>query len=317
MRQERVRSVRWYHMPMNVLYAVIDDVYDHTVGAVLAYLGITLYKENPESSVIHLPSRTESPPPIHTEGVHETSLAEPLPHEVGPPTMRAISTVMAERVADVSLSHSVGYIASAETPLFGAPTKDFDTVIMKLGYGTMVMILEEKGRFSRIAQNGMTGWVLRDDLVDRAAHVYPDFREGGENHADDPNTLRTRACIKDVFHGGEAEVVLQSGEYVLYRLIRKGLTINWPPTRPRVPGRWHTILRGTPGIYIGIAPKTGGIMEYTLENDVGHLVYVEAVFPDERITISEVNNPDNGIYHERTLTKEEWQLLNPVFIQVL
>jgi surface antigen len=75
-------------------------------------------------------------------------------------------------------------------------------------------------------------------------------------------------------------------------------------------------LRGTPGIHIGIMPKTGSIMEYMLQNDIGHLAYVEAVFPDERITLSEVNNPDHGIYNERTLTKEEWQALNPVFIQV-
>ena len=306
---------------MNLLYTVIDDVYDHTVGAVLAYFGIAIMGtgDTPLSSpsVINLPQphEREVSPVLESGAIGAAPIAPPS-LEVGPPTMKALSTVMAERAIDVDLSHTVGYIASAEAPLFGAPTKDFDTVITRLSYGTMVMVIEEKGRFSRIAQDGMTGWILRDDIVDRAVHVYPDFIVGCENRVDDPNTLRVRAYIKDAFHGGEAEVALQAPEYVLYRIMRKGLTINWPPARPRIPGRWQSILRGTPGIHIGITSKTGSIMECTLGNDVGHLAYVEAVFPDERITISEVNNPDNGIYNERTLTKEEWQALNPLFIQV-
>jgi hypothetical protein len=180
----------------------------------------------------------------------------------------------------------------------------------------MVMVLEEKGRFSKVSENGVIGWVLRDDLADRAAHVYPEFIVGEANHAGDPNSERLRAVIEDAFHGGEAEVPLQAGEYVLYRLIRKGQKINWPPTRPRTPGRWHQILKGTPGIHISILPKGGSIMEHTLGNDVGHVAYVEAVFPDERITVSEVNYPSDGVYSERTLSKEEWQVLNPVFITV-
>lgn len=302
---------------MQTLYTVIDDVYAHTVGAALSALGISFDTTLTHANRIAVPEKIAESAQHGEGGVpHAIPSGEPFGEELGPPTMRALSTVLAQREPRTDSAHTVGYIASAETPLFGAPTKDFDTVITRLGYGTMVMLLEEKGRFSRIAQNGMTGWVLRDDLVDRAAHVYPEFVVGSENHADDPNTLRTRACIKDAFHGGEAECVLQSGEYVLYRLVRKGQNINWPPTRPRVPGRWHTILKGVPGISIGIVPKNGSCMEYSFENDVGHLAYVEAVFPDDRITISEVNNPDNGMYNERTLTKEEWQVHTPIFISV-
>jgi hypothetical protein len=262
-------------------------------------------------TVIQLPEHTQT-----GETQDEDPLDQEVSRELGPVTFKTLSTVIEERAHTTDLSRTVAYIASAETPLFATPTKEFDTVITRLGYGTMVMVLAEKGRFSNIAQDGMAGWVLREDLVDRAAHVFPDFVIGKENVADDPNTLRVRACIKDAFHGGETEVVLQSGEYALYKLMRKGLTINWPPTRPRTPGRWRYILRGVPGIYIGVTPKTGSVMECTLEHDMGHLAYVEAVFPDDRITISEANNPDNGMYNERTLTKEEWTALNPVFMQV-
>ena len=291
---------------MVVLYGVIDDVYAHTVGVVLRFLGFSLTKES--APVIHLPSsRGASKPEEVVSMVKETPL---------PQTFRPLSSVMVERAQNTDLSRTIAYVASARAPLFGTPTKEFDTVVITLPYGSMVMVLEEKGRFSKVSGNGLTGWVLRDDLADRAAHVYPEFVQGEENMGDDPNTLRLRAFIKDEFHGGETESPLQAGEYVLYKLMRKELVINWPPARPRTPGRWHTILRGVPGIYIGIIPKTGSVMECSLENDTGHLAYVEAVFPDERITISQANNPDNGMYSERTLRKEEWQALNPIFIQV-
>jgi hypothetical protein len=196
------------------------------------------------------------------------------------------------------------------------PTKEFDTVTHELPYGTMTMVLEEKGRFARVSVDGMEGWALRDDLLDRAAFVYPEFIVGGENNADDPNTLRLRAVIGDVFHGGEAEFPLQAGEYVYYKLVRKGLKIEWPQVYPRTPGRWHVILKRVPSASIGVIPKVGSIMEYTQANEIGHLAYVEAVFPDESVVLSEANYPDRGMYNERTLTKEEWTAQNPVFIQV-
>lgn len=54
-----------------------------------------------------------------------------------------------------------------------------------------------------------------------------------------------------------------------------------------------------------------------MSDEVGHVAYVEAVFPDDTITISEVNFPDSGIYNERSLLKEEWKSLKPVFIQIV
>ena len=292
---------------MQVVYAVIDDIYEFTVGAVFRYVQSSEYRDAPHTLPLLSPDSTS--PSQHEDFTQENETEEVQ-------TFRTLSTLIDERVHTDTLTHTIAYVSSARAPLFATPAKDFDTVITTLPYGAMAMVLEEKGRFIRVAQDGITGWVLKEDLADRAAYVYPEFVGGEKNDADDPNTLRLRACIKDEFFGGESESPLQAGEYVLYKLIRKGQSINWSPTRPRKPGEWHTILRGAPGIYIGIVPKSQSVMEYSLQNGVGQLAYVEAVFPDERITFTEVNNPDHGIYNERTLTKEEWQTLNPVFIQV-
>lgn len=300
---------------MELFHRAVNTLYAHTVERTLGYFGDVHDSDSETPTVIHL-----GPPEPHVL-LTSTHISTPVEEvvsleEAGPQSFKSIGSVLGSRTDDEDLSHTVAFVASTDAPLFGAPTKAFDTVITTLPYGSMVMVLEEKGRFSNVSQNGIIGWVQRDDLRSRAAHVFPEFVPGVPNEHDDPSTLRVRACIKDAFYGGEIEMPLQAGEYVLYMLTRKNQNINWPPTRPRTPGLWHSILRGVPGVHVSITPKTGSVMEYTLPNDTGHLAYVEAVFPDDRVSISEVNYPDQGIYSERTLTKEEWQVLNPVFIQV-
>lgn len=288
---------------MDRVYLLIDQTYDFTVGSALR-------------SFFRIAATFRD-----TKGTTDTSTplkeAETDSSETSFKTVGNLLSVRGETSSEESLSKRIAYIGSTRVPLFKSPTKEFDTVVSSLAYGSMVMVLEEKGRFSRVAANGVEGWVLREDLLDRAAYVYPEFSVGGENGPDDPNTLRLRASIRDEFNGIEAEIPLQAGEYVLYKLFRKGKAIDWPETRPRTPGRWHVILRGKENIKIGIAPKNGSIMECILENDVGHVAYVEAVFPDGSITISEANYPDHGMYSERTLTKGEWQAVHAVFIEVL
>lgn len=306
---------------MLVFHDIVNTIYEHTVNRALG--AFDRFLDGDESQVIHMGSPEERLLlPSHEGSTGNTHGVEFTPGEssevLGPlavPTFKSVGEVIGTREEVEDLSHTVAFVASAESPLFGSPTKEFDTVITHVPYGSMIMVLEEKGRFSKVAKDGLVGWMLRDDLRAQAAHVLPEFVAGEENAHDDPNTLRLRAYIKDEFHGGETESCLQAGEYVVYMLARKNLNINWPSVRPRTPGLWHTILKGVPGVYIGIAPKTGSIMEYTLPGDIGHLAYVEAVFPDERISASSVNLPDHGIYSEQVLTKEEWQALNPVFLQ--
>lgn len=212
--------------------------------------------------------------------------------------------------------NTVMYANSVRVPVFKNPTIEFDGQIGEVPFGDMIIVLEPRGRFYRIMWNTIEGWVLKEDIADRALRVYPVFTIGEENGVDHPNTAHVRTILGDIFGLGRSEFALQAGEYVLYRLWRKGIRITWPEIRPRVPGLWHTILRGSRQIHIGVMPKVGTVMEYMLTPEMGHVAYVEAVFPDHTITISEANFPDAGIYNERVLTKEEWKELHPVFMTV-
>lgn len=293
---------------MPILYAVIDDIYAFTVGSVIRF-----FSDDVRTHEVLLLGQRQSVPEFLEEN---SEVIETSKEETAPDTFRGIDVIMHDRANSGTIARSIMYVGSARAPLFMNPTKEFDTVISELPYGTMVMVLEEKGRFARVSVDGTEGWTLKDDLLDRAAFIYPEFVIGQENDADNPNTYRLRAFIGDLFHGDEADFALQAGEYVYYKLMRKGLRIPWPQVYPRTPGRWHIILKSVPSASIGVVPKVGSIMEYTQPNEIGHLAYVEAVFPDESIVLSEANYPDRGMYNERTLTKEEWTVRNPVFIQV-
>lgn len=233
-----------------------------------------------------------------------------------PASRHDAASVVAAPQRTIHGKHTVMYALAHETPLYKDPTIDFDSRIATIPYGELVLVMEPQGRFYRIVWEDHEGWVLKDDLADRAGRVYPEFIQGQENSVDHANTAHVRALINDAFGLGRSEFPLQAGEYVLYKLMRRGIRIEWPETRPRTPGSWHAILRGLPGVYVSVLPKQGTIMEYTEEHGIGHLAYVEAVFPDGTITISEANYPHGGIYNERSLSKETWRSLRPVFIEV-
>ena len=52
---------------------------------------------------------------------------------------------------------------------------------------------------------------------------------------------------------------------------------------------------------------TMGISSNQKTNEIGHVAFVEEVYPDGSIRISEANWPRNGIYNERVLTVAEWK----------
>lgn len=281
--------------------SIIDTLYDAFIR--FAVRCVSVYY--PEDAVLISPA-TEAPAVVE----------EP----VQPRTFRTVSEILrgdAPAVVEVS-KNTLMYARDIDIPIYRNPTVEFDAQIGTIPYGEMVMVLEPKGRFFRIVWSTFEGWVRKEDLADRAAHVYPEFVVGEENSVDHPNTARVRAILRDTFNAKHTELPLQAGEYVLYKLWKKGKRIEWPRSRdPRVPGLWHTILRGVPRIHVGVMPKIGAVMEYMMTDDIGHLAYVEAVFPDDEISISEVNYPDSGKYSERTLTREEWRELRPTFVSVL
>lgn len=245
----------------------------------------------------------------------------------GPKTFKTIDEVLRSKLdskkeavgappAQAVVKNMIMYTARQNVPMYTNPTIEFDTKIAAIPYGEMVMMIEVKGRFHKVVWNDIAGWVLKEDVVDRAAHIQPSFVIGEENQSDDKNTVYIRTMLNDIFGVEGADFPLQAGEYVLYKLWERNHHIEWPETRPRTPGMWHKILRGVPMIHIGVTPKVGAIMEYVHDDAFGHLVHVDAVFPDDTVAVSEANFPDSGKYNERTLTKDEWKELRPVFIQV-
>ena len=291
---------------------IIDVLYQFVLKTTLYFIPNDVHTVEPNrtySVVVGDPVR--SIPDI----VLEDGVQEAVP---GATTFRGLDEILSGKEAHaLSIEKNTSmYVGSDMAPLYKNPTREFDGAVEYISYGAMVTILGFVGRFAHVAVNGVEGFLVREDLVDRASYVYPEFVVGEENDVDDTNTVRLRAIIKDEFGAGSLEFPLQAGEYISYRLFRKGIVLAWPKVRPRMPGRWHVLLRGIFTIHVGVTPKTGAVMEYVLEHDMGHLAYVEAVFPDETISISEVNYPDSGRYSERTLTRDEWRELKPIFIHV-
>ncbi len=316
---------------MSIVYSVIDDLYTFVVriscAIVLRVQQSFVQQEEAKEEVVSaepLPTGKLEPAATFDESLQVefptfTRVSEVL-KRVGAdplPLPDALPEAFPEAIADaVVREQTVMYVAAAGAPLFIQPAREFDSVLELLPFGELVMALESRGRWIKISFKQHEGWVLREALAPQAASVYPTFVAGEEYHADDQSVVKLRGIIHDEFGAGAAEMPLQAGEYVVYRLFRKNLAITWPSARPRTPGNWHTILRGCLGVHIGIAPKTGAIMEFIREDETGHVAYIESVLPDNTITISEVNMPDNGIYNERTLTETEWKDLAPVFIQI-
>jgi hypothetical protein len=184
---------------------------------------------------------------------------------------------------------------------------------MRLPFGAMVVAVDTHDGWVRIFYAGTEGYVELADVVDRAAFVHPRFTIGEAHEAHDPATERVRAMIEDIFSYGEGSLPLQAEEYVLYKLRRNSKVPLWPQVRPRTAGSWANILRHTAGVSLESLPSPRSVLEYT-SDEKGHLAFVEAVFPDDTIQISEANWPDRGMYSERVLVREEWQKLAPTFI---
>jgi hypothetical protein len=287
---------------MNLFAAVFWDLADF---ASKALFGVRIAPLSHNEGVIYVAPRPE-----------RLALQTPLPPAqptVAPPHAH-LETVFEKSEVTSPQRNTIAYIASSGAPLRSSPEYGVDNVFTHMPFGAMVVAVETKGEWVRIFHAGVEGYVELADLADRAAYVHPSFTIGETNEAHDPTTERVRAMIENEFSYGEGELPLQAEEYVLYKLRRNGIVPSWPHVRPRVPGAWATILKGATGVAIETVPSPRSVLEYEYEGK-GHLAFVEAVFPDETIQVSEANWPEGGIYNERVLVKEEWKLLHPTFIR--
>ncbi len=207
------------------------------------------------------------------------------------------------------------FIGSIGTYFYHDPVVAFDSALERLAYGTHVRLVSLQGRWAEVRIAGVVGCVFKDALVVQSDAVYPSFVASVSYDAEHPDTVKLRACIDDEFGGARGEHALSPSEYVHYRLKQNKRAVAWGNVRLRIPGTWQRKLKGGIGVHIGIAPKTESIMEYIVD-DVGHLAFVEAVFPDGSMNITEIGKYNDSTYTEDTLQSEQWKELSPVFLEI-
>ncbi|MDD2757971.1 MAG: CHAP domain-containing protein [Patescibacteria group bacterium] len=198
-----------------------------------------------------------------------------------------------------------------------------DNIIAKLAFSTKVEAVEENGDWFRVNADGKNGWVSKFYLVEVVPialenlqkkevfqDVVPAFHNHEKNLATDANSIKLRKIINDEFGGGARRDDLQCVEYVHYKIQQMGITIKWPAERPRNGGLWAGIFQRSAQYRILEEPKAGCAMSFvgSLKNPaVGHVAFVEEVYQDGSIKISEVNWPPPGVYSERVISKSQWK----------
>jgi len=281
---------------MRVLWAVIEDLYIFAKSVLVD----SWRTRAPQQQALALPS---SRMPALVENAARTILPQGA-QMVGAPV----------GVDALPQKHTIVYCREARVPLRAAPDAAGDTAIATIAYGDMVMVLDASPKWTRIVSGEKEGYVPTETLAHKAAGVYPDFEIGKEYGAREVSTVRLRSFIRDEFSASLSDLPLQAHEYVYYRLVRRGVSIVWPDIRPRTPGSWAKILGTLDSVRVSGEPVSGAVMECAFEGDRAHLAYVEQVFDDGSIKVSEADWLDRGIYNERVLVAAEWRALSPQFI---
>ncbi|MFA7654353.1 MAG: CHAP domain-containing protein [Candidatus Magasanikbacteria bacterium] len=198
-----------------------------------------------------------------------------------------------------------------------------DNIIAKLPFKTKAEVVQENGDWFEVNADGKTGWVSKFYLEEETPidlenlqkkeivqDVLPIFHNHEKNLATDANTVKLRKIISDEFGGGARRDDLQCVEYVQYRVQQIGITIKWPKERPRNGGLWAGVFQRSGQYKVLDEPKAGCAMSFvgSLKNPaVGHVAFVEEVYQDGSVKISEANWPPPGVYSERVLPKVLWK----------
>jgi hypothetical protein len=249
-----------------------------------------------------------------------TALALPLPKDVLVTTevQPALPTVSSNKGFEINSLHAEkAYVTSDSACISYRPVLSYDGVLARLKYGQRVFVSSFQGRFASVTFEDKNGWMLKDEITNSYLDVYPDFQTGEIYSLKHPDTKKLRKIIRDDFFAEELFMPLQEVEFVTYKLLKDGRSIDWPDVRPRVAGNWQNILKGRTRIQISITPKTGSIIEYSRNDGTGWLGYTKAVHIDDSIVIEGVGRLIEGEYREETFSKEEWHEWRPVWISVV
>lgn len=285
---------------MRILLAVIDDLFQFARTLVF---GVFVFNKNDIQSVTSTLPKTETNTQFLLNAHKTPALLEQVIHtELDTPD-------------NLSSQVEVFFVGVTGSYLYINPVVAFDTASMPLMYGEIVYMITRSGRWAQVCVRNHEGWVFKDMLKEQAVDVFPYFTDGLVYDFDNIQTQKIRLCINDEFMGTMASLPLSDAEYVAYRMYRLGKKIPWSLERPRIAGTWQKKLRGEAGVHIGIVPKTSSIMEYIID-DVGHLCFVESVFPDKSLKISSAGIYEDGMYSELIIQKDDLKELKPVFIEV-
>lgn len=283
---------------MKVLLAVVVDLWEFT------YAQLKPSKKNPAQSYVA---------PLLLSSQQKLLLTE----KIDPSPVRHSFVKSAESISPSMISAlPVGYIAVTKTGVMAKPLWAFDTQLNEYTYCQKVSVLGYEGRFVHILYQTESAWVLKDAITMNREDIYPTFVANNIYLAADSETKKLRQVIRDEFFTAELYLPLQSVEFVSFKLKEQNINIPWGEERPRPAGLWRDLLKGHLGVKIGISPKTGSILEGKLESGLGFVGYVTAVYPGDDISLLSVGKEVEGKYKEEKLSKEEWQALQSIFIQI-
>ena len=239
---------------------------------------------------------------------HTLPAAQPTPHTPA-------ATTPANQADDVMTTGQQVYVAVPSARCY----RDFSgttELVAAFSYGQVLTVEDARGDYLRVRTPQKQGWVSGEEVVDDPNTVFPQFASGQFYSSADGATRQLRLFLKDQFLADQHKLPVQAAEYVLYRLARQGLSLPVPTGREYLSQSWQTLLRGSAGVHIGIEPKTNAVLEVARQRAASMLAYVEAVHPDESLTLCSFGREKAGVYQVDTVAKAEWKEWRPVFISL-
>lgn len=204
-----------------------------------------------------------------------------------------------------------------------------DVTSEKIGaipHGTEVSVLNEQEKWFEIKSGDLQGWVssvylVEEKPIERKQRIIkedvmsglPQFKIAVANFSGDINTIKLRKIINYEFNLDFDKDELQCTEYAQYRIQQMGIKIQWPVRANRNGGNWANIFEKHGSYKVLNQPKAGCAMCFTTGfrtlamNAIGHVAFVEQVFDDESVRITEANWPRPGKYNERIVPISEWR----------
>lgn len=249
---------------------------------------------------------------VSRQKVHEAKVLE-----LAPPSLsHHLTERFVEKHIDIlhtPVSGQQAYVIK-KAGCFVQPAFAFDTKLRDIIYGEVVTVLTREGDFLKVTAKDSSGWVHIQGLTFDKHDITPSFVPEHVYGKDSLETKKVRLWLQDECSGGLLGLPLQGVEFILYQLFSRKIVIDWMDFKPRTPGTWQVFLKGRIRVHMSVDPKTGSVMEYFKDDNIGVLAFVESVHPDQSIIVRSVGIEKDGEYRIDILTQAQLRELRPVFI---